>query len=156
VDNPSCWTTFSARLGADWEQSQSVLVLWLAPGDHVRARGLEFWVVVWHSSFFLKNRWVCWAFLGLVPLTETGDSRKQPQADRGGNRNSAAMFSQVRRTPASGCYYLNSMTPEGQEMYLRFDQTTRRSPYRMSRILARQQLVTKIQQGELPAGRSCC
>ncbi|XP_014447036.1 stAR-related lipid transfer protein 13 isoform X1 [Tupaia chinensis] len=64
------------------------------------------------------------------------------------------MFSQVPRTPASGCYYLNSMTPEGQEMYLRFDQTTRRSPYRMSRILARQQLVTKIQQ-EIEAKEAC-
>ncbi|KAL0598250.1 StAR-related lipid transfer protein 13 [Plecturocebus cupreus] len=56
------------------------------------------------------------------------------------------MLSQVPRTPASGRYYLTSMTPEGQEMYLRFDQTARRSPYRMSRILARHQLVTKIQQ----------
>uniref|UniRef100_A0A3Q2LHR2 StAR related lipid transfer domain containing 13 n=1 Tax=Equus caballus TaxID=9796 RepID=A0A3Q2LHR2_HORSE len=56
------------------------------------------------------------------------------------------MFSQGPRTPASGCYYLNPLTPEGQEMYLRFDQTARRSPYRMSRILARHQLVTKIQQ----------
>nr|XP_024086609.2 stAR-related lipid transfer protein 13 isoform X3 [Pongo abelii] len=64
------------------------------------------------------------------------------------------MFSQVPRTPASGCYYLNSMTPEGQEMYLRFDQTTRRSPYRMSRILARHQLVTKIQQ-EIEAKEAC-
>ncbi|KAI5129643.1 Star-Related Lipid Transfer Protein 13 [Manis pentadactyla] len=64
------------------------------------------------------------------------------------------MFSQGPRTPASGCYYLNSMTPEGQEMYLRFDQTARRSPYRMSRILARQQLVTKIQQ-EIEAKEAC-
>ncbi|XP_014646757.1 PREDICTED: stAR-related lipid transfer protein 13 isoform X1 [Ceratotherium simum simum] len=64
------------------------------------------------------------------------------------------MFSQGPRTPASGCYYLNSMTPEGQEMYLRFDQTTRRSPYRMSRILARHQLVTKIQQ-EIEAKEAC-
>lgn len=46
------------------------------------------------------------------------------------------------------------MTPEGQEMYLRFDQTTRRSPYRMSRILARHQLVTKIQQ-EIEAKEAC-
>ncbi|TFK06183.1 uridine-cytidine kinase-like 1 [Platysternon megacephalum] len=61
------------------------------------------------------------------------------------------MFRQVSRTSGSGCYYLNSMSPEGQEMYLRFDQTTRRSPYRMSRILARHQLLTKIQQGELLA-----
>ncbi|XP_045884233.1 stAR-related lipid transfer protein 13 isoform X1 [Meles meles] len=64
------------------------------------------------------------------------------------------MFSQGPRTPASGCYYLNSMTPEGQEMYLRFDQTARRSPYRMSRILARHQLVTKIQQ-EIEAKEAC-
>ncbi|XP_062958334.1 stAR-related lipid transfer protein 13 isoform X2 [Cynocephalus volans] len=64
------------------------------------------------------------------------------------------MFSQVSRAPASGCYYLNPMTPEGQEMYLRFDQTTRRSPYRMSRILARHQLVTKIQQ-ETEAKEAC-
>nr|XP_020729218.1 stAR-related lipid transfer protein 13 isoform X2 [Odocoileus virginianus texanus] len=64
------------------------------------------------------------------------------------------MLSQGPRTPASGCYYLNAMTPEGQEMYLRFDQTTRRSPYRMSRILARHQLVTKIQQ-EIEAKEAC-
>ncbi|XP_008053595.1 stAR-related lipid transfer protein 13 isoform X1 [Carlito syrichta] len=64
------------------------------------------------------------------------------------------MISQVPRTPASGCYYLNSMSPEGQEMYLRFDQTARRSPYRMSRILARHQLVTKIQQ-EIEAKEAC-
>ncbi|XP_003477468.2 stAR-related lipid transfer protein 13 isoform X1 [Cavia porcellus] len=64
------------------------------------------------------------------------------------------MFRQVPRTPASGCYYLNSMTTEGQEMYLRFDQTARRSPYRMSRILARHQLVTKIQQ-EIEAKEAC-
>ncbi|XP_022430343.1 stAR-related lipid transfer protein 13 isoform X1 [Delphinapterus leucas] len=64
------------------------------------------------------------------------------------------MFSQGPRTPASGCYYLNAMTPEGQEMYLRFDQTARRSPYRMSRILARHQLVTKIQQ-EIEAKEAC-
>uniref|UniRef100_A0A8C0L833 StAR related lipid transfer domain containing 13 n=1 Tax=Canis lupus dingo TaxID=286419 RepID=A0A8C0L833_CANLU len=64
------------------------------------------------------------------------------------------MLRQGPRTPASGCYYLNPLTPEGQDMYLRFDQTTRRSPYRMSRILARQQLVTKIQQ-EIEAKEAC-
>nr|XP_055173192.1 stAR-related lipid transfer protein 13 isoform X1 [Nyctereutes procyonoides] len=64
------------------------------------------------------------------------------------------MLRQGPRTPASGCYYLNPLTAEGQEMYLRFDQTTRRSPYRMSRILARQQLVTKIQQ-EIEAKEAC-
>ncbi|KAL1768301.1 stAR-related lipid transfer protein 13 isoform X1 [Sigmodon hispidus] len=64
------------------------------------------------------------------------------------------MFSQVPRTSAAGCYYLNPMTPESQEMYLRFDQTARRSPYRMSRILARHHLVTKIQQ-EIEAKEAC-
>ncbi|XP_052610581.1 stAR-related lipid transfer protein 13 isoform X3 [Peromyscus californicus insignis] len=64
------------------------------------------------------------------------------------------MFSQVPRTPAAGCYYLNPMTPESQEMYLRLDQTARRSPYRMSRILARHHLVTKIQQ-EIEAKEAC-
>ncbi|XP_051061404.1 stAR-related lipid transfer protein 13 isoform X2 [Phodopus roborovskii] len=64
------------------------------------------------------------------------------------------MFSQVPRTQAAGCYYLNPMTPESQEMYLRFDQTARRSPYRMSRILARHHLVTKIQQ-EIEAKEAC-
>ncbi|XP_059105320.1 stAR-related lipid transfer protein 13 [Peromyscus eremicus] len=64
------------------------------------------------------------------------------------------MFSQVPRTPAPGCYYLNPMTPESQEMYLRLDQTARRSPYRMSRILARHHLVTKIQQ-EIEAKEAC-
>ncbi|XP_043848735.1 stAR-related lipid transfer protein 13 isoform X2 [Dromiciops gliroides] len=64
------------------------------------------------------------------------------------------MFRQVPRTPGSGCYYLNPMTPEGQEMYLRLDQKMRRSRYRMSRILARQQLVTKIQQ-EIEAKEAC-
>lgn len=37
---------------------------------------------------------------------------------------------------------------------MRFDQTARRSPYRMSRILARHQLVTKIQQ-EIEAKEAC-
>lgn len=64
------------------------------------------------------------------------------------------MFSQVPRTPAAGCYCLNPLTPESQEMYLRFDQTARRSPYRMSRILARHHLVTKIQQ-EIEAKEAC-
>jgi len=58
------------------------------------------------------------------------------------------MFKQVPRTSGAGCYYLNSVSPEGQDMYLRFDQTARRPPYRTSRILARHQLLTKIQQGE--------
>lgn len=41
-----------------------------------------------------------------------------------------------------------TVSTEGQEMYMRFDQARRRSPYRISRILARHQLLTKIQQGE--------
>uniref|UniRef100_A0A8B9RWQ5 Uncharacterized protein n=1 Tax=Accipiter nisus TaxID=211598 RepID=A0A8B9RWQ5_9AVES len=64
------------------------------------------------------------------------------------------MFKQVPRTSGTGCYYLNSVSPEGQEMYLRFDQTARRPPYRMSRILARHQLLTKIQQ-EIEAKEAC-
>nr|XP_006134275.1 stAR-related lipid transfer protein 13 isoform X2 [Pelodiscus sinensis] len=64
------------------------------------------------------------------------------------------MFRQVSRTSGSGCYYLNSMSPEGQERYLRFDQNMKRSPYRMSRILARHQLLTKIQQ-EIEAKEAC-
>ncbi|XP_005147672.1 stAR-related lipid transfer protein 13 isoform X3 [Melopsittacus undulatus] len=64
------------------------------------------------------------------------------------------MFKQVPRTSGAGCYYLNSVSPEGQEMYLRFDQTARRPPYRTSRILARHQLLTKIQQ-EIEAKEAC-
>uniref|UniRef100_A0A8D0KRX3 StAR-related lipid transfer protein 13 n=1 Tax=Strix occidentalis caurina TaxID=311401 RepID=A0A8D0KRX3_STROC len=64
------------------------------------------------------------------------------------------MFKQVPRTSGTGCYYLNSVSPEGQEMYLRYDQTARRPPYRMSRILARHQLLTKIQQ-EIEAKEAC-
>lgn len=64
------------------------------------------------------------------------------------------MLKQVPRTSGTGCYYLNSVSPEGQEMYLWFDQTARRPPYRTSRILARQQLLTKIQQ-EIEAKEAC-
>ncbi|XP_006874427.1 PREDICTED: stAR-related lipid transfer protein 13 [Chrysochloris asiatica] len=64
------------------------------------------------------------------------------------------MFSQVPRAPASGCYSLNAMPSEDQEMFLRFDPMARRSPYRVSRILARHQLVTKIQQ-EIEAKEAC-
>lgn len=92
---------------------------------------------------------------GSVPLTEAGGSCEQPPAAEVASGNSPEMFSQVPRTPAAGCYYLNPLTPESQEMYLRFDQTARRSPYRMSRILARHHLVTKIQQGELRALPRC-
>lgn len=49
---------------------------------------------------------------------------------------------------------MNAVSPEGQEMCWRFDQTTRRSPYRISRILARHQLLTKIQQ-EIEAKEAC-
>ncbi|XP_072849874.2 stAR-related lipid transfer protein 13 isoform X2 [Pogona vitticeps] len=65
------------------------------------------------------------------------------------------MFRQVSSTSSSGCYCVNNtMSTEGQEMYLRFDQTARRSPYRISRILARHQLLTKIQQ-EIEAKEAC-
>lgn len=126
------------------------------------SRGLEFWVVAPGTPFlfffFFKS-------LGLLRSAGLGASLSDwgwrqtetaTRADWGGRRKSAGMLSQGPRTPASGCYYLNAMTPEGQEMYLRFDQTTRRSPYRMSRILARHQLVTKIQQGESLVAEGCC
>ncbi|KAM4859838.1 stAR-related lipid transfer protein 13 isoform 1-T1 [Thomomys bottae] len=64
------------------------------------------------------------------------------------------MWSQVPRTPAAGCYYRNPLNPEGPERYSRWDQTARRSPYRRSRILARHQLVAKIQQ-EIEAKEAC-
>ncbi|XP_042313373.1 stAR-related lipid transfer protein 13-like [Sceloporus undulatus] len=64
------------------------------------------------------------------------------------------MFRQVSNTLGSGCYCVNTMSTEGQEMYLRFEQTARRSPYRISRILARHQLLTKIQQ-EIEAKEAC-
>uniref|UniRef100_A0A8C6ZJM2 StAR-related lipid transfer protein 13 n=1 Tax=Nothoprocta perdicaria TaxID=30464 RepID=A0A8C6ZJM2_NOTPE len=64
------------------------------------------------------------------------------------------MLKQVSRPAGTGCYYLNPVSPEGQEMYVRFDQTARRPPYRMSRILARHQLLTKIQQ-EIEAKEAC-
>ena len=114
----------------------------------------------WHSFFFFFFK-----SLGLLSSAGLGASLSDwgwrqtetaTRADWGGRRKSAGMLSQGPRTPASGCYYLNAMTPEGQEMYLRFDQTTRRSPYRMSRILARHQLVTKIQQGESLVVEGCC
>ncbi|KAM7111411.1 stAR-related lipid transfer protein 13 isoform 1-T1 [Molossus nigricans] len=58
------------------------------------------------------------------------------------------------RAPAPGRYRVTPMRPEGQERYLRLDPTARRSPYRRSRILARHQLVTKIQQ-EIEAKEAC-
>nr|XP_060626820.1 stAR-related lipid transfer protein 13 isoform X1 [Anolis sagrei ordinatus] len=64
------------------------------------------------------------------------------------------MFRQVSSTLGSGCYCVNTMSTEGQEMYIRFEQTARRSPYRISRILARHQLLTKIQQ-EIEAKEAC-
>lgn len=129
---------------------------------HVRAEGWnsELWLLalLFRFFFFFKS-------LGLLRSAGLGASLSDwgwrqtetaTRADWGGRRKSAGMLSQGPRTPASGCYYLNAMTPEGQEMYLRFDQTTRRSPYRMSRILARHQLVTKIQQGESLVAEGCC
>ncbi|KAM6447536.1 stAR-related lipid transfer protein 13 isoform 2-T2 [Liasis olivaceus] len=64
------------------------------------------------------------------------------------------MFRQMASTSDSGCYWMNAVSTEGQEMYLRFDQSARRSPYRKSRILARHHLLTKIQQ-EREAKESC-
>lgn len=41
-----------------------------------------------------------------------------------------------------------NMTPETQDIYLRLDSPHRRSGLRLARILARQQLVQKIEQGK--------
>ncbi|XP_077340246.1 stAR-related lipid transfer protein 13 isoform X4 [Lithobates pipiens] len=63
------------------------------------------------------------------------------------------MWVQEPLSPAQGCKRLNSVSPGSQEYYACFDKK-RRSPYRMSRILARQQLLAKIQQ-ELEAKEAC-
>lgn len=59
------------------------------------------------------------------------------------------MLKQVPRAAGTACFYLNAVSPEGQELFWRCDPPARRPPYRTSRILARHQLVAKIQQGEL-------
>ncbi|KAJ3590791.1 hypothetical protein NHX12_008739 [Muraenolepis orangiensis] len=45
---------------------------------------------------------------------------------------------------------LGSMTPETQDIYLRIDHRHRRSGYRLGRIMARQQLLSKIAGGRRP------
>ncbi|XP_069747735.1 stAR-related lipid transfer protein 13 isoform X2 [Narcine bancroftii] len=64
------------------------------------------------------------------------------------------MLMEVNLSPSTGCAYLSSLSPQGQEMYLRLDQSQRRSPYRMSRMIARQHLLTIIQQ-EIEAKEAC-
>ncbi|XP_006007833.1 stAR-related lipid transfer protein 13 [Latimeria chalumnae] len=64
------------------------------------------------------------------------------------------MYMEAPLTPGSGHICLSPLSPKGQEMYLQFDKIRRRSPYRMSRMLARQQLLAKIQQ-ELEAKEAC-
>lgn len=111
---------------------------------------------LWHSFSFLKIAW-SGRLGGAGRLRLEADGRSHHGADSGGSSTSVLEMSRPgARAPAAaaaaaGCYYLRPGTPEGQDLYLRFDQTARRSPYRMSRILARHQLVTKIQQGEWPA-----
>ncbi|KAF4788050.1 stAR-related lipid transfer protein 13-like protein [Turdus rufiventris] len=56
------------------------------------------------------------------------------------------MLKQVPRAAGTACFYLNAVSPEGQELFWRCDPPARRPPYRTSRILARHQLVAKIQQ----------
>ncbi|XP_069061653.1 stAR-related lipid transfer protein 13 isoform X2 [Pleurodeles waltl] len=56
--------------------------------------------------------------------------------------------------PVQGCICVKTVTPEGQDMCVRFEKTRRLSAYRMSRILARRQLLAKIQQ-ELEAKEAC-
>uniref|UniRef100_UPI00398EA0E8 stAR-related lipid transfer protein 13-like isoform X2 n=1 Tax=Pristiophorus japonicus TaxID=55135 RepID=UPI00398EA0E8 len=64
------------------------------------------------------------------------------------------MLMEIPLSPSSGCVYLSSLSPQGQDMYLRLDQSQRRSPYRMSRMIARQQLLSIIQQ-EIEAKEAC-
>ncbi|XP_048388389.1 stAR-related lipid transfer protein 13-like isoform X2 [Stegostoma tigrinum] len=64
------------------------------------------------------------------------------------------MFMELPLSPSTGCAYLSSLSPQGQDMYLRLDQSQRRSLYRMSRMIARQQLVTRIQH-EIEAKEAC-
>lgn len=107
-----------------------------------------------HSFFFL-NLTGGGARLGWAPRSgrlETGGDRHR--APGGGGGHPAGMLGPGARPPASGHYRVTPMRPEGQERYLRLDPTARRSPYRRSRILARHQLVTKIQQGEWPRSRA--
>ncbi|XP_056417878.1 stAR-related lipid transfer protein 13 isoform X2 [Hyla sarda] len=63
------------------------------------------------------------------------------------------MWGQDQVPPSPGCKRLSSVSPESQEYYVSFEKR-RRSPYRMSRLLARQQLLAKIQQ-ELEAKEAC-
>ncbi|XP_068123157.1 stAR-related lipid transfer protein 13 isoform X2 [Hyperolius riggenbachi] len=63
------------------------------------------------------------------------------------------MLAQEPPNSAAGCKRLNSMSPESQEYYAGFEKK-RRSPYQMSRLLARQQLLAKIQR-ELEAKEAC-
>lgn len=55
------------------------------------------------------------------------------------------MFRELSESAGSEC--LGSMTPETQDIYLRMDHHRRRSSYRLGRIIARQQLLTKIARG---------
>ncbi|XP_007889463.1 stAR-related lipid transfer protein 13 isoform X1 [Callorhinchus milii] len=64
------------------------------------------------------------------------------------------MLREIPLPPSPGCAYFSSLSPQGQDMYLRLDQSRRRSPYRMSRMIARQQLVTIIHQ-EIEAKEAC-
>lgn len=55
------------------------------------------------------------------------------------------MYRELLRTESSEC--LGNMTPETQDIYLRMDHLRRRSGYRLSRIIARQQLLNRIAAG---------
>ncbi|KAK1168151.1 stAR-related lipid transfer protein 13-like isoform X2 [Acipenser oxyrinchus oxyrinchus] len=64
------------------------------------------------------------------------------------------MFKQIPLSPGSGRICLSNMSPEGQEMYLMFNQNRRHPSYRLSRIIARRQLLNKITQ-EIEAKEAC-
>ncbi|XP_059370093.1 stAR-related lipid transfer protein 13-like isoform X2 [Carassius carassius] len=62
------------------------------------------------------------------------------------------MYRELQRIKSSEC--LGNMTPETQDIYLRMDHLRRRSGYRLSRIIARQQLLNRIA-AEIEAKEAC-
>uniref|UniRef100_A0A9J7YXD7 StAR related lipid transfer domain containing 13b n=1 Tax=Cyprinus carpio carpio TaxID=630221 RepID=A0A9J7YXD7_CYPCA len=62
------------------------------------------------------------------------------------------MYRELPRTESSEC--LGNMTPETKDIYLRMDHLRRRSGYRLSRIIARQQLLNRIA-AEIEAKEAC-
>ena len=69
----------------------------------------------------------------------------QPVVSLFGVKFVSVMFRELPESTGSEC--LGSMTPETQDIYLRIDQHSIRSGYRLGRIIARQQLLKRIAGG---------